>query len=243
MAILKRPKLGRVYGKIGDTVTQRRFGKDVVSIRPEHYVTISENLINTRKEFRLKVHFAKAIRESDLLTLCWENCNLKSISGYHKAISYNSVRIKNDITTPENIITPPYDFTYKYEMVYIDSFTHKFEKDSIHFEYSFSDNKELMSPQYSCIAVFFVFFSDGKAQRFDWFTVDVPVTIENENSDGIKTVKFEFTEKQKEIIKLYRLMRGYFAVVKENPQNKKSVFYSNTEYFEINLVEYFKQEL
>ena len=68
MAILKRPKLGRVYGKAGDTVTQRRFGKDVVSIRPEHYVTVSEDLIKTRKEFNLKVQFARSIRKSLLLT-------------------------------------------------------------------------------------------------------------------------------------------------------------------------------
>ncbi len=240
MAILKRPKLGRVYGKAGDIVTQRRFGKDVVSIRPEHYVTVSEDLIKTRKEFNLKVQFARAIRKSDLLTQCWKNCNIKSISGYHKALSYNSTRIKNDITTPNNLITPPYDFSNKFEMVYIDSFTHKFEKDSIYFEYSFSDNKELMTIPYSCIAVFFVFFSDGKANRFEWFTV--PVVVNNENSDGIKTVKFEFTDEQKEMIKLYRLMRGYFAAVKETPENKKNMLYSNTEYFEINLVEYFKQE-
>ncbi|MFA7360962.1 MAG: hypothetical protein WC139_07985 [Candidatus Kapaibacterium sp.] len=240
MALLRRPKLGRVYGKTGDTVTQRRFGKDVVSIRPEHYFTVSENLINTRKEFKLKVQFARSIRKSVLLTQCWENCNIKSISGYHKALSYNSTRIKNDITTPNNIITPPYDISNKYEMVYIDSFTHKFEKDSILFEYSFSDNKELMSLPYSCIAVFFVFFSDGKANRFEWFTV--PVVVNNENSDGIKTVKFEFTDEQKEMIKLFRLMRGYFAAVKETPENKKNMVYSNSEYFEINLVEYFKQE-
>lgn len=240
MAILKRPKLGRVYGKAGDTVTQRRFGKDVVSIRPEHYVTVSEDLIKTRKEFNLKVQFARSIRKSLLLTKCWENCKIKSISGYHKALSYNSTRIKNDITTHNNLITPPYDISKKFEMVYIDSFTHKFENDSIFFEYSFSDNKELMTIPYSCIAVFFVFFSDGKANRFEWFTVQV--VVNNENSNGIKTVKFEFTDEQKEMIKLYRLMRGYFAAVKETPENKKNVLYSNTEYFEINLVEYFKQE-
>lgn len=241
MAILKKPKLGRIYGKTGDTVTQRRFKKDVVSIRPEHYITVSEKLINTRKEFKLKVQFAKAIRKSELLTKCWENCNLKSISGYHNALSYNSTRIKNDITTPNNSITPPYVVSNKFRLVNVNYFKHKFLKDSIQFEYSFSDNKELMIPPYSCIVVFFVFFSDRIAERFDWFINEAKVEEENQNSDGIKCVKFEFSDDQQDKINLFRLMRGYFAVVKETPENKQNVIYSNTEFFEINLVEYFNQ--
>lgn len=240
MAILKRPKLGRVYGKAGDIVTQRRFNKDVVSIRPEHYVTVSDDLIKTRKEFNLKVQFARAIRKSDLLTQCWKKCNLKSISGYHKALSYNSTRIKNDITTPNNIITPAFQDLRNLDLVFIESFNHDFQKDSIYFNYEFSDNKDLMLVPYTCVAVFFVFYSDGKAERFEWFTVEVQVLVENENSNGINTVMFEFTDKQKELIKLYRIMRGYFAAVKVNQGNNNIIYYSNTKYFEINLVDYFK---
>lgn len=242
MAILYRQPLGKMKGKYGSSVVQRRFGKDVVSLRPDHYKTKSEKVKSQRKEFGLKVLFAKAINVNPMLIQCWNLCKIKSISGYHKALSYNSRRIKNDVPTSENVITPSRLVSHLERAAYLEYFSHNFNDDSITFNYTFSKSESgSLIPPYFCSVVFFLIFSDGKADRITSIVLGDYVESENIDSNGVMSVTIKFDEDYQEIINKYRLMRGYFAFVKPDYETPKNIRYSYTKFFEENLFEYYKK--
>lgn len=244
MAILYRQPLGKMKGKYGSSVVQHRFGKEVVSLRPDHYETKSEKVKTQRKEFGLKVMFAKAINVSPMLVQCWNLCKIKSISGYHKALSYNSRKIKNDVPTSENVITPSHIISHLEKAAYIDYFSHNFNDDSITFNYTFSKfESESLIPPYSCIVAFFLIFSDGKADRITSIVLGDYVETENIDSNGIKSINIKFEKDYQEIIKKYRLMRGYFAFVKPDYETPKNIRYSYTKFFEVNLNDYYNRKM
>ncbi len=239
MAILYRTSIGHIRGKLGDTVIQRKFKKNVVSLRPEHYITKSEKLKSNRKEFAIKVMFAKAINRCIFLVKSWENCDIKSISGYHNAISFNSKNIKNGVPTNFNAITPPFHILLdRDKSVFLES-SHSFQGNKISFDYSLKIPDEVdFEPTYVFTLVLVLMFSDGKADRISTMTFDKDVDIEEKSSNGLNRLEFEFTDEETEYMKKYRLMRGYVAFVKPCLDNKYTRF-TNSVFFEENLYDYY----
>jgi hypothetical protein len=243
MAIIYRQHLGKIKGKLGSTVVQKRFGKQVVSIRPDHYKkTNSEKLKAVRKEFAVKVLFAKAINQNPLLVQCWKNCTHKSISGYHKALSYNSEFILNEVPTNNNVITPPDMYCPDADKVkFLDS-THYFTGDKISFDYkiTFISNTTDFALPYVCVLMLVLIYSDGKAERITTLMLNKDIVTLEINSEGNSKADFIFTEEESETIKKYRLLRGYLAFVKPDSVKPKNTDWSFTNFFEVNLNEFYK---
>jgi hypothetical protein len=244
MAIIYRQHLGKIKGKLGSTVVQKRFGKQVVSIRPDHYKkTNSAKLKAVRKEFAVKVLFAKAINQNPLLVQCWKNCTHKSISGYHKALSYNSKFIVNEVTTKNNVITPP-DMYYPdaNKVKFLDSI-HYFTDNKISFNFKITLNSGItdFAVPYVCVLMLVLIHSDGKAERITTLMLQKDIDTLETNPEGNSKVDFIFTEEESEIIKKYRLLRGYLAFVKPDSVKPKNTDWSFTNFFEVNLNEFYKQ--
>ena len=244
MAIIYRQHLGKIKGKLGSTVIQKRFGKQVVSIRPDHYKkTNSEKLKAVRKEFAVKVLFAKAINQNPLLVQCWKNCTHKSISGYHKALSYNSKFIVNEVPTKYNVITPP-DMYYpdEHKIKFLDS-KYYFCGDRISFDYKivFSEGITDFAVPYACVMMLVLIHSDGKAEKITTLMLNKYIDTIEINPEGNSKVDFIFTEEESETIKKYRLLRGYLAFVKPDFIKPKNTDWSFTNFFEVNLNEFYKQ--
>jgi len=244
MAIIYRQHLGKIKGKLGSAVVQKRFGKQVVSIRPDHYKkTNSEKLKAVRKEFAVKVLFAKAINQNPLLIQCWKNCTLKSISGYHKALSYNSGFIQNEVPTKNNVITPPDMYCPDANKVkFLDSL-HYFRGDKISFDYKiiFDSRTTDFAVPYVCVLMLVLIHSDGKAERITTLMLRKDIDTFEVNQEGNSNVDFIFTEEESEIINKYRLLRGYLAFVKPDLIKPKNTDWSFTYFFEVNLDEFYKQ--
>lgn len=243
MAILYRSTNGHLKGKLGDTVIQRRFGKDVVSLRPEHYVTKSEKLKAVRKEFGVKVMFARGINCSVRLMDCWRYSKYKSISGYHKALSYNAKYISRDVPTIRNSITPPYEYCQHQDMIYIENFKHSFEPDSITFSFkSLMRRFKVVEPPYYGVAALYVLFADGKADKMSSLYFEEPIDNENKNADGTFSLRIPFEDTDLELIKKYRLLRGYFAIIIPYDAHPKHTEYTASHFFEENLNEFYKNK-
>jgi hypothetical protein len=239
MAILYRTSIGHIRGKFGDTVIQRRFKKNIISLRPEHYITKSEKVKNNRKEFAIKVMFAKAINKCIFLVKCWENCNIKSISGYHNAISFNSKNIKNGVPTNNNAITPTYQILLDRDKSVFLKSVPAFLGNKISFDYSLEIPIEVdFKPTYVFVMVLVLMFSDGKADRISTMTFDKDVEVEEKTPEGINRLEFEFTDEETEYIKKYRLMRGYTAFVKPCLDTQNTCW-TNSVFFEVNLKEFY----
>ena len=248
MAIIYRQPLGKIKGKIGSTVVQKRFGKQVVSLRPDHYKpTKSKKLIGVRKEFAVKVLFAKALNQNKLLMQCWKNCTLKSISGYHKALSYNSKYIINEVPTMSSTITPPDLYYPDIDKSKFLTSKYCFYGKGISFDYKIGilqplnpENKTNFDLPYVGIVFLVLIYSDGKADRFSTIMLQQDVeTVENDK-DGYSKIEFKFTEEEKELLEKYRLLRGYFAFVKPHTAIPKNTDWTSTNFVEVNLNDYYK---
>ncbi len=243
MAVIKRSVIGKMTGKVGDVVVQHRFKKRVVSLRPEHYVTVSEKVKEQRKKFGFKVYFSKSVNKNDLLRLAWKYVKRKRVSYYHNIFSFNSKQIKHDMPTALNCITPTYYAERITPNVLLTKFRHEFKGDSIKFYYNISaeDNNMLTVP-YAAVAVFFLFFSDGKDERYTHFIVEKSVETEEKNDEGLLTLEMNFDEKQRGKLRTYRLLRGYLAHVKPNSGETDVLNFSDSVFFEESLNEYFKSD-
>lgn len=233
MAIIKRSALGKMTGKVGDVVIQNRFQQRVVSVRPEHYVTVSEKVKNERKKFGFKVYFAKCINKNSLLRMTWKYSNLNRISNYHKIFSYNSRLIKNDMPGPANCVTPNLEAGRNIPRVGTLGFKHEFTGDSIKFSYRITaDEGAVFEAPYTAVVTFFLFNPGGDDENYWHFILHKSVGAEDVNKDGVTEFEMMLNEKQKEKMRIYGLMRGYFAMVKGNKSRSDVENFSETVYFE-----------
>lgn len=248
MAIIYRQPLGKIKGKLGSTVVQKRFGKQVVSLRPDHYKpTKSKKLIGVRKEFAVKVLFAKALNQNKLLMQCWKNCTLKSISGYHKALSYNSKYILNEVPTKDCTIAPPDMYYPDIEKSKFLTSKYSFSGNGISFDYKIGvlqpsnpNDRTNFDLPYAGILFLVLIYSDGKADRLSTIMIQQDVETEEKDSDGYSKIEFKFTDEEKEMVQKYRLLRGYFALVKPDYKNPKNTDWTSTNFIEVNLNDYYK---
>ena len=164
MAILRKRILGTINGKYGDTVVQHKFGKDVVSIRPEHYKpTNSQPLKNSRGRLGIGSHFASSVNGSELLRQMWHYSKIKAISPYHKCIKFNIKPSYNDAPSPNNIITPLYWILPNVKAAYLNDFELHLNETSIDIRYTQSkhDNYIYIEPPYMAVILVYLIYPKG----------------------------------------------------------------------------------
>ncbi len=124
MAIRKNNVLGQTSGKLGNTVTRIRYGKEVVYALPDKVkVSQSEQAKAARNKFAMTVNFAKFINSIPALSRVWSSANIPGTNSYQKLIKHNSKLTGENFLTTNNIITPNtfniklVDFTYNENII------------------------------------------------------------------------------------------------------------------------------
>ena len=108
MAIRRINILGKVSGKIGNTVTRIRYGKEVVYSKPESVnISYSPKAIAGRTKFSFTVKLACLVNSVPELSYIWKNSKIAGTSAYQKIIKHNSKLTSAHGLTIRNIITPP----------------------------------------------------------------------------------------------------------------------------------------
>lgn len=213
MAILRKRILGTINGKYGDTVVQHKFGKDVVSIRPEHYKpTKSQPLKNSRGRLGIGSHFASSVNGSELLRQTWLFSKIKAISPYHKCIKLNVKPSYNDAPSPGNRITPPYWILPDVRAAYLNDFELHLNEKSIDVSYtqSKSDGYIYIEPPYMAVILVYLIYPIGKYDQFS--TLELSYLIEEEVNSSVK-FNIELDPDMIEEIPKYEIARSYFAIV------------------------------
>ncbi|MEW5843952.1 MAG: hypothetical protein AB1775_11890 [Bacteroidota bacterium] len=107
MAIRKINPLGPVSGKIGNTVSRMRYGKEVVYTKPSSYnISYSDSAVSGRSKFAVTVKLAKLINSVPELAEVWKVAKLPGTNSYQKLIRHNAKLVSALGLTLKNIITP-----------------------------------------------------------------------------------------------------------------------------------------
>ena len=107
MAIRKINPLGPVSGKIGNTVSRMRYGKEVVYTKPSSYnVSYSDSAVSGRSKFAVTVKLAKLVNSVPELAEVWKVAKLPGTNSYQKLIKHNAKLVSGSGLTLKNIITP-----------------------------------------------------------------------------------------------------------------------------------------
>ena len=107
MAIRKNNVLGQTSGKLGNTVTRIRNGKEVVYALPDKVkISNSKHAKSARNKFALTVGFAKFINSIPALSGIWSYAKIPGTNSFQKLIKHNSKFTNENSLTVNNIITP-----------------------------------------------------------------------------------------------------------------------------------------
>ena len=108
MSTVSKSVLGKFTGKLGNLVFRKLNGKDVVSIRSEHYkVSKSVAAVEARSNFAVTVKLAKAVNSDALLKRIWTLSKAEGTNSFQKLIKSNIKLVKEGSLTTSNKITPP----------------------------------------------------------------------------------------------------------------------------------------
>ncbi len=107
MAIRRNNVLGQTSGKLGNTVTRIRYGKEVVYALPDKVkISQSKPAKAARSKFALTVSFAKYINSIPALSSIWANAKIPGTNSYQKLIKHNFGLTGENNLTINNIISP-----------------------------------------------------------------------------------------------------------------------------------------
>ncbi len=107
MAFRKNNPLGPISGKIGNTVSRMRYGKEVVYTKPGSYkISYSDSAVSGRSKFAVTVKLAKLINSVPELAEVWKVAKLPGANSYQKLIKHNAKLVSGLGLTLKNIITP-----------------------------------------------------------------------------------------------------------------------------------------
>jgi len=107
MAIRRINTLGKVSGKIGNTVTRIRYGKEVIYSKPKSVnISYSPKAVAGRTKFSFTVKLACLVNSDPELSAIWKNSKIAGTNAYQKIIKYNSKLTSANGLTTRNIITP-----------------------------------------------------------------------------------------------------------------------------------------
>lgn len=108
MAIRKINILGKVSGKIGNTVSRIRYGKEVVYSKPAAVnISYSPKAVAGRTKFSFTVRLARLVNSVPEFFAIWKNSKMTGTNAYQKLIKHNSKLTSAAGLTIRNIITPP----------------------------------------------------------------------------------------------------------------------------------------
>jgi hypothetical protein len=108
MATRRKNILGIMSGRLGNTITRIRYGKEVIYSLPDKVkISNSEAAKGARKRFGLTVNFAKFINSIPFLSAVWSAAKVPGVNSYQRLIKLNSKLTGEKNFTVNNIITPP----------------------------------------------------------------------------------------------------------------------------------------
>lgn len=232
MAILRKKILGSVNGKYGDTVVQYKFGKDILYLRPEHYLpTNSQPLKNSRGRLGIGSQFASSLNSSEILRQTWDYSKIKAISPYHKAIKYNVKLSLPDAPSKNNIITPPDWVLKNVKAAYLKNFELVLNEKSIdvHYTQTKSDGYLYIEPPYIAVILGYLIYPSGEEDQFT--TLELSYLIDEEKENSSVCYNIELDQEMTDIIPKYKLGRFYFAIVRPVVKGEKPMW-SSTKFAE-----------
>jgi hypothetical protein len=232
MAILRKKVLGSINGKYGDTVVQYKFGKDILYLRPEHYLpTNSQPLKNSRGRLGIGSQFASSLNSSEVLRQTWEYSKIKAISAYHKAIKYNIKPSHADAPSKNNIITPPDWVLKNVKAAYLNNFELVLNEKSIDVKYTQTkfEGYLYIEPPYIAVILGYLIYPKGDEDQFT--TLDLSYLIEEEKENSSVNYNIELDQDMIDIIPNYELARFYFAIVRPVVNGEKPMW-SSTKFAE-----------
>jgi hypothetical protein len=108
MAIRKSNILGKLSGRLADTTTRIRYGKEVIYALPDKVkVSKSPAAKSARKKFGLTVNFAKFVNSIPDLSAVWKAAKIPGVNSYQRLIKHNAKLTGETSLSINNIITPP----------------------------------------------------------------------------------------------------------------------------------------
>ncbi len=108
MATRRKNILGHMSGRLGNTTTRIRYGKEVIYSLPDRVkISNSEAAKTARKRFGLTVNFAKFINTIPALSAVWSAAKVPGMNSYQRLIKHNAKLTGEKNLTINNIITPP----------------------------------------------------------------------------------------------------------------------------------------
>ncbi len=207
MAIRKNNVLGLTSGKLGNTVTRIRNGKEVVYALPDKVkVSNSKQAKAARNKFALTVGFAKFINSIPALSSVWNNAKISGTNSFQKLIKQNLKLTGENYLTLKNIITPAgFDISLeKFSLL----------NDAVSFSIRLSENipLELLSSNVHIHAVLYFYEPRLKKDKpfvFSHLSVDDQVVVPNTTVD----IRLDLNTIQKNLFLNYKQAIIYLAVI------------------------------
>lgn len=218
MAILTKNVLGKPIGKVGDIVFKNVNGKIILATHiGSNKISDSPACVNNRSNFSSVVKFALAVNKIPELNQVWRSSDIKGHRTHNKIISANSKYTVNRFVSEKNIITP------LGLLLKISSWA--FDKKSLTVTFTLPGNSNNYRGR-KFTACFVLALSNpvsktSKPVEFFGTTEENIALPVNEPAVITKS----FSKQQTDAIKLYKIVRIYFAIA--DVSGKKPLFSSS----------------
>lgn len=216
MATLHNAVFGSVNGKIGNAVARSVHGKDFISHRPTKYKkTKSPKAIIARSKFATNVKFAKHINSIPELSHVWKNAGLKGFDSYHRLLSYNYKYVGETSPTIDNIILPPAETYYNYNLDITEN----------DLNIGFAPDAFIQNEKYrTSLSIFAILlFNEPIRKGKNNFIIKNAILKDIElNEDGFNNVNIPFEKSISQLITKYKNMVVYLALIIK-PKNHSQI--------------------
>ncbi len=216
MATRKNNSLGNISGKLGNTVTRIRNGKEVVYLLPDKVnVSNSPSAKAARRKFGLKVKFAKLINSIPVLSDVWSVAQIHGSNSNQRLISHNPIPKDEMNLTMKNIITPSGDLPAP--------LNHSYKNNLITMEI----DSKLRSSLPLIIHLVLFFYELNDTQQNDYSMEYIQKLIDDTETTGNTPVSFKLNGTQKELFKKHNHCILYSALT----SSKQKIKWSPTSSF------------
>jgi len=221
MAIRKKNALGITSGKLGNTVTRIRNGKEVVYNLPDKVnISQSKNAKASRNKFALTVRFSKSINSIPALSCVWKSAKVPGTSSFQKLIKYNSKFTSVNNLTIKNVITPKgFEFNVE-EIIY--------SGDEIQILISSINTRTFNNNTFTPVIYSVLYFFEPKRTKFKPFSFS---SLSNDMGEILTMTKidihFTLSKTQKSLFGNYNKCILYFAIIL-SPESSNNPVWSSS---------------
>jgi hypothetical protein len=218
MATRKTNILGKLSGRLGNTTTRIRYGKEIIYSLPDRVkVSNSPAAIAARKRFGLTVNFSKYINSIPALSGVWKKAKVPGVNSYQRLIKHNQVPKGGANLTIKNIITPPGNLSRPLNCLYKDK------------NITLEIDGQLQSSLPFFVHMILYFYEPAGINLTDFSFMYMQKEINALEVNGNIFVSFELNETQKLLFEKHNHCNLYAALI----SSKENVEWSST--FSLNL--------